>query len=294
MIERRTFLTGLAGAAALTALPAHAQRRPALGGRRLADAIAAIERDSGGRLGVGVLDKATGARFAHRGGERFAMCSTFKFLLAAATLHRSDRGAERLNRRVPIRRRDIVAHSPVTEPLVGRSATVAQLCEATLTTSDNAAANLLLAPIGTPAVFTRWLRAIGDPVTRLDRTEPTMNAVTGPDPRDTTTPLAMTADVDRILLGNLLRPASRALLTRWMLANQTGGNRIRAALPAGWQAAEKTGTSGHGNFNDTGMIVRPGRAPILISVYLAEASAIPYRDGERIIERATRAVIAEL
>jgi beta-lactamase class A len=241
-----------------------------------------------------VLDKATGARFAHRGDERFAMCSTFKFLLAAATLNRADRGGERLDRRIPIRRRDLVANSPVTERLVGRSATVAELCEATLTTSDNAAANLLLAPIGGPGPFTRWLRGIGDPTTRLDRTEPTMNMVSGADPRDTTTPAAMTADLDRILLGNVLRPASRQRLNAWMLNNRTGGNRIRAGVPAGWRVADKTGTSGHGNVNDIGLILPPGRAPLLISIYLAEASALPAREAERIIERTTRAVIAEL
>ncbi len=291
MIERRTFLTSLAGAAALAAVPLKAQPRGPFGGSRLAAAIAGIERDSGGRLGVAILDKASGARFAHRGDERFAMCSTFKFLLAAATLHRVDRRQERLDRQVAVRRSDLVAHSPVLDRLVGRRASIEDMCRATITTSDNAAANLLLAPLGGPAGFNRILRAMGDSTTRLDRTEPEMNRVGPDDPRDTTTPLAMTADLDRILLGDVLGPASRDRINGWMFANTTGGNRIRAGVPAGWRVADKTGTSGRGNFNDIGLIQPPGRAPLLLSVYLAETE-LPYREGERVIEHVTRAVVA--
>jgi hypothetical protein len=41
-----------------------------------------LERDSGGRLGVSVLDTGSHARADHRGTERFPLCSTFKLLAA--------------------------------------------------------------------------------------------------------------------------------------------------------------------------------------------------------------------
>src|SRR4051812_32446824 len=50
------------------------------------DIFAALEQKAGGRLGVAVLDSRTGKRFGHRIDERFALCSTFKFLAAAAVL----------------------------------------------------------------------------------------------------------------------------------------------------------------------------------------------------------------
>ncbi|MBN2971220.1 serine hydrolase [Roseomonas aeriglobus] len=106
-MERRTFLTtigtGMAAAAVAPKL-AFALPTSAFGGPTLADAIGAAERRSGGRLGVGVVDLATGARFDHRGDERFAMCSTFKFPLSGAVLAAVDAGRLRLDRTIPIPR----------------------------------------------------------------------------------------------------------------------------------------------------------------------------------------------
>ncbi len=62
----------------------------------LQETIAGIEADSGGRLGVALLDTASGALSGHRLDERFPMCSTFKALLAAAILTKVDAGAEQL------------------------------------------------------------------------------------------------------------------------------------------------------------------------------------------------------
>src|SRR3546814_18577580 len=84
--------------------------------------------------------------------------------------------------------------------------------EATITTGNNPAANLLLPLAGGPDAVTRQFRAWGDPVTRLDRLEPHLNRV-GPDEvRDTTTPAAMAALLRTILLGDALSPASRPRL----------------------------------------------------------------------------------
>src|SRR5262245_60717536 len=44
----------------------------------LSSELARFERESGGRLGVAVLDTLTGAQAGHRADERFPMCSTFK------------------------------------------------------------------------------------------------------------------------------------------------------------------------------------------------------------------------
>src|SRR5688500_16662927 len=74
----------------------------------------ALERASGGRLGVAMLDTASGARLGHRQDERFPLCSTFKLLLAAAVLARVDRQQERLDTRIPFRQADLLEHAPVT------------------------------------------------------------------------------------------------------------------------------------------------------------------------------------
>lgn len=170
-----------------------------------------IESRSGGRLGVAIRATGSGAEFAHRGDERFPMCSTFKSLAAALVLARVDRGVEQLDRRIAVQSSDLVPYAPAVQPRVGREPmTVAELCDAAVALSDNAAANLLLRSFGGPGALTAWLRSLGDDVTRLDRYEPFLNEVPPGDVRDTTSPRSMLATLDKLVLGNALSPASAA------------------------------------------------------------------------------------
>lgn len=267
-MERRAFLIG---AGCVVASPALAARTPsaAFGGAAFAAAVARLELASRGRLGVALIDTATRARFAHRGDEAFALCSTFKLPLAAAVLRRVDRGEETLDRRIAVAARDLVANSPFTERRTGSSATVRELCEAAVTFSDNAAANLLLATMNGPAGLTRDIRAVGDRRTRLDRTEPTLNDWHPGEVRDTTTPTAMAALSERLVIGDALSPGSRAILIGWLVATQTGLKRIRGGIPATWRAGDKTGTGGT-SINDVAILWPPRRAPIIVASYLSQ------------------------
>jgi beta-lactamase class A len=233
----------------------------------------AIEKSVGGRLGVAVLDTATGQLSGHRLDERFAMCSTFKVLAAALALARVDAGQERLDRRVAIAASDLLEWAPVTRRHVGASLSVAELCEAAITVSDNTAANLLLASMGGPAGLTAFLRRIGDGTTRLDRNEPALNEALPGDPRDTATPRAMAQTLRTLALGSALSEAGRSQLVRWMEANTTGAKRLRAGVPADWRVADKTGTGSRGSTNDVGLVWPPGRAPRVVVAYLTECRA---------------------
>ena len=281
MQARRTILIGLGGAAlAATAGAGRAKTVAAsvFGGPDFRKAIAAAERSAGGRLGVAVMDTGSGARFAWRGDERFAFCSTFKFLLSAAVLDRVDRGQERLDRKIPVAASDIVSNSPVSEQFVGADGmSVAAMCEAAMTRSDNAAANLLLATLGGPAGLTRYLRDLGDSEFRLDHFETALNDVKPGEVHDTTTPRAMLGDMDRILLGSALSKSSRERITGWLTANRTGDRRLRAGVPRDWRVGDKTGTWDAGTSNDLAIFWPPGRKPILAVAFLMSPGA----PGER-------------
>lgn len=240
--------------------------------------LSRLEADIAGRLGVSLLDTASGRHWGYRADERFPMCSTFKFLAAAAVLRRVDQGQEQLTRRVVYQKQDLVPYSPTTGKHTGGAGlSMAQLCEAAMTLSDNTAANLMLASMGGPAGLTRFVRTLGDELTRLDRNEPTLNEAVPGDPRDTTTPAAMTADLRQLVLGNALTPASRQQLTQWLIANQTGDKRVRAGLPAGWKVGDKTGTGRLGTANDIGVVWTAQGAPLLFAVYLTENAATDAR-----------------
>ena len=243
-------------------------------GEAVTDRLGDLERGSGGRLGVAILDTGSGTSRTHRANERFPMCSTFKLLAAAAVLARVDRKQDSLERRIPFTKADLLEYAPVTTPRVGEGAMpLGDLCDAAITMSDNTAANLMLATFGGPQGLTAYARSIGDRVTRLDRTEPTLNMATPGDPRDTTSPAAMLNTMKRLLLGDALSPASRERLTAWLVATKTGNARVRAGVPAGWRVGDKTGTGNHGSTNDLAIIFPPGRAPILVVAYLTETNA---------------------
>jgi beta-lactamase class A len=151
--------------------------------------------------------------------------------------------------------------------------TVGDLCAAAIEVSDNTAANLLLAQVGQAAGLTRFIRSLGNQVTRLDRIEPELNSALPADPRDTTSPAAMLDSMERLLAGDILSVASRTQLISWLEQSTTGKNRLRAGFPAGWRAGDKTGTGSHGATGDLGIFWPPGKRPILIAAYVMEGNA---------------------
>jgi beta-lactamase class A len=269
MISRRTFFVSSALAVMGAAVPSRVLL--ALPSRRFASlstSVAQLEKDSSGRLGVAVLDTGSGESVGHRKDERFAMCSTFKMLLAAAVLQRIDAGRESLERTITLPATDLLANSPVSLQHAGNSMTIRELCAAIVTRSDNTAANLLLATIDGPAGITRFARSLGDTVTRLDRIEMALNEALPGDPRDTTSPAAMVANMHKLLLGNRLSAPSREQLTEWLIANKTGDERLRAGLPGSWRVGDKTGSNGDTTTNDVAIIRPANQAPVLVAAYL--------------------------
>ena len=241
---------------------------------KLMASLQKLESERSGRLGVAVIDTQSGTRAGYRADERFPMCSTFKLLLAGAVVARVDAKQEELGRRIRFGKSDLVTYSPTTEKHVGgEGMTVAELCEAAVTLSDNTAANTLLATLGGPEGLTAYVRKLGDATTRLDRNEPTLNTAEPGDVRDTTTPQAMLADLQRLALGDVLTPASRDVFIGWLVANKTGDTRLRAGLPKSWRIGDKTGTGARGTANDVAIAWPSGRAPILIATYLTGSTA---------------------
>jgi beta-lactamase class A len=234
--------------------------------------LAALERQSGARIGVAALDTGSGKRILWRANERFVMCSTFKLSLAAATLAKVDRGGEQMDRLVHYGADAPIGLSSAARKNVAHGMTIMELCEAAVLYSDNGAANTLLAALGGPAALTAYWRTLGDRLTRLDDIEPKLNLTDGE--RNTTTPAAMLGNLKALVLGDALSPASRAQLLTWMLATTTGAKRLRAGLPPNWQWADKTGTSQerYGFVNDIGIATPPGRSPILMICYTKRGS----------------------
>jgi beta-lactamase class A len=293
MLTRRQAALALAAAAfgRGLALPEPARAFAA----SLPDELAALEAKSGGRLGVAVLDTASLARVDYRADERFPLCSTFKILAVAAVLKRAEAGREHLDRRIVIKRADLVAYSPVTKDRIGDAMTVADLCAAAMTESDNTAADLILRSLGGPKAVNAYARAIGDTTTHLDNAEPLLNhpKPVGLARSDTTTPAAMVKDLQALVLGEALTAGSRDRLKAWLLGCRTGDRRLRAGLPEGWQCGDKTGSGDNGSTNDIGLLWPPQRPPVVVAAYLTQTAA-SYEQREATLAGVARAIAAAL
>jgi beta-lactamase class A len=250
-----------------------------------------LERRFDARLGVYALDAGSGATVAHRADERFAFCSTFKGLAAAAVLHRNP--LSHLDTVVRYGEADLLKSAIVTREHVATGMTIGQLCDAAVRYSDGTAGNLLLRDLGGPAELTAYTRGLGDEVTRMDRFEPDIVEATPGDPRDTSSPRALGTDYQRIVLGDALPAEKRDLLRDLLVRNTTGADRIRAAVPQGWAVADKTGTGDYGTLNDIAIVWPPDRAPLVVSVMSSKAAQdAPY--DQAVIAEAAAFVVATL
>ncbi|MCG7389115.1 class A beta-lactamase [Pantoea sp. ACRSB] len=226
------------------------------------------------RIGIAVIDTATGSVARYRGDERFPLNSTHKALLCGALLNQQDKGKLKLSERTQFDRAALVTWSPVTEKSVApANMSWQQLCHAAIAYSDNTAANLIARKLGGQAAVTRFFADLGDKVTRLDRFEPELNSAIPGDMRDTTTPVAVSETLQKLTLGEALKPASRAQLLQWMRDDRVAGTLLRSVLPAGWSIADKTGAGEYGSRSIISVVWPENGKPLIIAIYVTQTEA---------------------
>ena len=292
MIDRRFFIGGSLALGASACIPPD---QSPMG--RLAAELRIIEAAGDGTLGVELFNTATGMAVGLNSDRRFGHASSFKLSLAALLLQRHAAGTIDADRRVMWSEADMIPHAPFTTERMATGATLRELARATQITSDNPAANILLRELGGPAALTAFWRSIGDGISRVDRYEPEMNNVPPAEFRDTTTPAAMARTVAKLIYGDVLPAPQRAELKSWMIATETGLKRVRAGLPEGWVAGDKTGTSGligtDYNYIDIGFAEGPkGEGPITFACYFRARQTEPSMQpiGEETLARVGRII----
>ena len=278
LVDRRTLLRGLMST--LLASCFRGSQSFAATGKRGTD-LSRIEHRAQGRLGAYIIDTQSDSGFGWRETERFAHCSSFKMSLAAMVLRMMDRGEVDSRELLRWNSADMLPVSPVTAANIERGLSVEELARATLITSDNTAANVLLRRFGGPEALTAFWRSLGDGVSQLDRYEPELNETPQGTTLDTTTPQAMAQTTAELIHGAALSSASRAKLKTWMSEVATGTQRIRAGLPSGWDSGDKTGT-GIGKTKHTYVDIAfggaVGRAPLVIAAYFEPSRLVEPMD----------------
>jgi len=250
----------------------------------LYQAVSQIQHQLGGRVGILVRDTGTGQSWSVNADERYPMASTFKALACGALLARLDNAPAMASATARIEASDLVPYSPVMEKRVGEHVALPDLCAATMITSDNTAANKVLQALGGPPAVNRFVRSLGDTVTRMDRWEPELNEGIPGDPRDTTSPAAIASVLEKMVLGNALSEQSRQQLTQWMLDNEIAGPLLRSGIPADWRIADRTGSGGHGTRAIIAVMWPPQRAPIVAAIFITATNASVDQRNEAIAD----------
>ncbi|MET0370962.1 MAG: SGM family class A beta-lactamase [Sphingobium sp.] len=248
-----------------------------------------IEAETGGRLGVALVDSKGALLLGFNRDERFAMCSTFKAPLAAAVLMGAEAGKFGLEGEIPFGKDDILDYAPTVKKNRKRGRmSMAELAQAAVEVSDNSAANLLLPMVGGPPGLTAFFRAHGDSTTRLDRAEPELNENAEGDARDTTSPAAMAGLMARLLFSHMgAQSADR--LRGWLNASSTGDNRIKAGLPEGWTSGSKTGSCGTA-YNDVALVKAASGEEYILAIYL-DRPTVNAKKAEAAIAQAAAAAL---
>ncbi len=287
-----------------------------------------VSQIAGGEVGAGVIHLETGRRISFHGDDRFPMASTFKIPVAVQLLHRVDRGELKLDQMIEIHASDLHPGSGTLTQLFnqpGVSLSIRNLMELMLLISDNSAADILLRLAGGPDAVTARMRELGIDGINVNRSTarliadwdgvknlPPENQWSPPmwrrlfqavspddekkaaaaavlDPRDTSTPSAMTALLARIWLKDrqVLNPGSADLLLDIMRRCQTGQARLKGILPDGTEVAHKTGSI-NGTTNDVGIVTLPDNTGHIAIAVFVKASDKPAPVCERAIAEIAR------
>lgn len=244
-----------------------------VGTQTIVDKIKVIERQIGAQIGVAIYDVKTQDLWNYNGDFRFPLMSTFKTLACAKLLSDVDKGYQSFETSVVIQKDSLVTWSPITKNHIGEMFSLKQACSAAMIMSDNTASNIVLDGINGPISLTKFLRSIGDNITRLDRIEPFLGEAVKGDLRDTTTPNAITESLHKLLFGRVLSKESKTQLKQWMIDNKVSDSLLRSVLPRDWSIADRSGAGGFGSRGITAVVWSAIRSPLIISIYLTQTSA---------------------
>ncbi len=236
------------------------------------------------QISVAMMNSATDEVWSYNGNKRVPITSTFKTLLCAKLLQDVDQERRALSDKVKLEKTMLVDYSPVIEGFLGEYVTLGQACSATMQTSDNTAANIVLENVGGPNALTKFIRSYGDQVTRIDRFETELNEGTPGDPRDTTSAEAMLHSIDTLLFGDALSVSSKKQLTQWMIQNTVTGNLLRSVLPEGWVIADRSGAGGYGTRSINAVVWPEDGNPWVITIYVSNTKAAFEERNKAIVE----------
>lgn len=301
----------------------------------LVSSLGAITRNFNGVVGVAVTSVDTGWIASSGGARKLPQQSVSKLWVAMTVLDAVDQGRIHLSDPLVITRSDFTLfHQPVASLVKGDQgyvSTVGEILKRALTMSDNTCNDKLLRLVGGPDAVRSFIarNALG-PI-RFGPGEKLLQAGTAglqwkpeysmgnsfavararlsrdvrvaafdsyvADPPDGAAPLAIAGALARLKRGELLSPGSTAWLIATMQSSHTGKQRLRGAVPPGWQFGHKTGTgqdlfSRTAGYNDVGILTAPDGRSYALAVMIGDTSR-PIPERQKLMQSVVQAIIAQ-
>lgn len=253
--------------------------------------LARLEASTGGRLGIAAINLGNNQRIQYHANEYFPMGCTSKVIGVAAILKKSMTDNQLLQETIKYKKSDLSNWNPITEKHLSEGMTIAELCKAAISYSDNTAMNLLTKELGGPAGLNAFARSINDKDFKLDHWWPDEALASPASGEDRTTPAAMEESLRKLIFGDVLATPQREMLISWLKSNVTGDARIRAGVPKNWTVGDKTGSGfNYGITNDIAVLWPPKCNPIVVTMYYSNKDKKAAKRDD-LIASATRIVI---
>ncbi|MEQ7790184.1 class A beta-lactamase [Staphylococcus nepalensis] len=252
-----------------------------------------IEQDNDTIVGVYGVNTANGKHIQHRSDERFAFASTYKAIASGILLQNT--ATSTLNKKIDIKKDDIVANSPITEKYVGSQMTLKALIQASMLQSDNTANNKIINEIGGIKGFHEELKQLEDNISNPQRLEPELNLYDPTSTADTTTPKAAAMTLKHILTNEDMSKANRNLLKNVMIHNETGDTLIKAGVSKQAVVGDKSGQGlTYGTRNDLAFIYpKNQKEPIVLAIY-TKKDGKDAKPNDKVIQMATKTAMEAL
>jgi len=254
--------------------------------------LTTLETSFGGKIGVYAINTGNNEEIEHRGSEPFPVQSTMKLIAVSALLKQSSQNKNLLNENVRYTKNDLIYWHPITGQHLASGMTFEELSNATMSYSDNPAANIIIKKDGGPKSVTQFAHSIGNKSFNVSHYEGSLNSNPNTD-MDNATPKDMAISLQKITLGNILTQPLKTKLVSWMKNNTTGDKRIRAGVPIGFTVADKTGSGDYGIANDIGVIWPPQCKPIVLAIYTVQNKP-DAKKRDDIVASTTSIIINEL
>lgn len=213
--------------------------------------------------GIAIYDMQTGDSLMINGWDRFPMQSVYKFPIALAILHKTDKGEIALNDSLLFTKAmlDNKLWSPIREkyPEGNIRIPLSEIIEYTVALSDNNGSDLLMSLSGGPASVDSFIRNMGITDIRIKNYEKEMQADWNIQFQNYATPEAMIRLLIRFNQESILKKDTHNFL--WNVMGETSTGSFRKYLPENIQAIRKTGNSG---FNAEGISAATNDAGIFI------------------------------